>query len=40
MPMGWLGQFINSILIASKLERIFDNRREYLQRKWSDEIYN
>ena len=34
MPMGWLGQFINSALIASKLESIFDNRRDYLQRKW------
>ena len=34
MPMGWLGQFINSVLIASKLEGIFDNRRNYLQRKW------
>jgi hypothetical protein len=32
--MGWLGQFINSALIASKLEGIFDNRRNYLQRKW------
>jgi ligand-binding SRPBCC domain-containing protein len=38
MPMGWIGQFINSVLIASKLERIFDNRRDYLQRKWGDEI--
>ena len=34
MPMGWLGQFINSVLIASKLEQIFDNRHNYLQRKW------
>jgi ligand-binding SRPBCC domain-containing protein len=32
MPMGWLGQFINSVLIAGKLERIFDNRRDYLDR--------
>ena len=36
MPMGWLGQFINSVLIASKLEQIFDNRHNYLQRKWGD----
>ena len=34
MPMGWLGQFINSALISSKLEGIFDNRRDYLHRKW------
>jgi len=34
MPMGWLGQFLNWALIASKLEGIFDNRRNYLQRKW------
>jgi ligand-binding SRPBCC domain-containing protein len=40
MPMGWLGQFINSVLIAGKLERIFDNRRDYLQRKWVDEVYS
>ena len=36
MPIGWLGQFINSVLIASKLEQIFDNRHNYLQRKWGD----
>ena len=36
MPMGWLGQFINSVLIASKLEHIFDNRRNYLHRTWGD----
>jgi ligand-binding SRPBCC domain-containing protein len=34
MPMGWLGRFLNSALIANKLERIFDARRDYLQRKW------
>jgi ligand-binding SRPBCC domain-containing protein len=34
MPMGWAGQFINSLLIASKLERIFDNRRDYLHLKY------
>ncbi len=36
MPMGWLGQFINSVLIASKLEHIFDNRRNYLHSTWGD----
>ena len=34
MPWGWLGQIINSILISGKLERIFDTRRDYLQRRW------
>ncbi|WP_432742363.1 SRPBCC family protein [Methylobacter sp. G7] len=36
MPFGWLGQLINSVLIASKLECIFDTRRDYLQHKWGD----
>jgi ligand-binding SRPBCC domain-containing protein len=36
MPLGWLGQLINSVLIASKLERIFDTRRDYLQNKWGN----
>ena len=34
MPLGWLGQLINAMLIAGKLERIFDIRRDYLQGKW------
>jgi len=38
MPLGWLGQLINSMLIASKLEHIFDTRRDYLQSKWKAEI--
>ena len=34
MPLGWLGQLINVMLIAGKLERIFDRRRDYLQGRW------
>ncbi|WP_370869989.1 hypothetical protein [Methylobacter sp.] len=34
MPLGWLGQLVHSALIASKLECIFDTRRDYLQNKW------
>ena len=34
MPLGWLGEFINSVLIANKLEQIFDTRRDYFQNKW------
>ena len=36
MPLGWLGRLINSVLIAGKLERIFEIRRDYLQSKWGD----
>jgi ligand-binding SRPBCC domain-containing protein len=34
MPLGWLGQIINAVLIADKLERIFDTRHAYLQSKF------
>ena len=34
MPIGWLGQIINTVLIANKLEQIFDTRRDYLASKW------
>jgi ligand-binding SRPBCC domain-containing protein len=34
MPFGWLGESINRWLIADRLERIFDTRRDYLQAKW------
>lgn len=34
MPLGWLGQLINRVLIADKLERIFDTRHTYLQSKF------
>lgn len=35
MPFAWLGRLINGVLIADKLERIFDTRRDYLQRKFT-----
>jgi ligand-binding SRPBCC domain-containing protein len=34
MPVGWLGQLINTVLIADKLNRIFDTRHTYLQSKF------
>lgn len=34
MPFGWFGQFINAIMVAKKLERIFDTRHDYLAQKW------
>jgi ligand-binding SRPBCC domain-containing protein len=34
MPLAWLGQIINAVLIADKLERIFDTRHTYLQNKF------
>lgn len=34
MPLGWLGQLVNSLLIADKLNCIFDTRRDYLHNKW------
>ena len=34
MPMGWLGRLLNKLLIADKLDRIFANRRDYLEAKW------
>jgi ligand-binding SRPBCC domain-containing protein len=34
MPLGWLGQLFNTVLIASKLEHIFDTRRDYLDSQW------
>ncbi|MDP2097103.1 MAG: SRPBCC family protein [Methylobacter sp.] len=34
MPSGWLGQLVNRVLIADKLERIFDTRHAYLQSKF------
>jgi len=34
MPLAWLGQLINTVLIADKLERIFDTRHAYLQSKF------
>lgn len=37
MPLGWLGQLVNSVLIADKLKCIFDTRRDWLQNKWGDD---
>ncbi|WP_446810756.1 SRPBCC family protein [Methylomonas sp. 2BW1-5-20] len=34
MRWGWLGRLLHGLLIAEKLQRIFDTRREYLQAKW------
>ena len=35
MPFGWLGEALNRWLIADRLSRIFDTRRDYLQSKWN-----
>ncbi|MEY3786597.1 MAG: hypothetical protein RLZ75_804 [Pseudomonadota bacterium] len=40
MPIGWLGQLINTVLIANKLECIFDTRRDYLDSKWGYKSIN
>ena len=34
MPFGWLGQLLNKLLIAKKLEQIFTTRYDYLQARW------
>jgi len=34
MPFGWLGQFLNKVLIADKLVRIFKVRQDYLNGRW------
>ncbi len=34
MPFGWLGDLFNRWLIADRLERIFDTRRDCLKRQW------
>lgn len=34
MPMGWLGQLLNTLLIAEKLDQIFTVRHNYLQARW------
>jgi ligand-binding SRPBCC domain-containing protein len=34
MPFGWLGELLQRLLIAAKLEQIFDTRRDYLQAHW------
>lgn len=30
MPWGWLGRFVHAVFIRSRLQRIFDFRREYV----------
>lgn len=37
MPLGWLGELVHRLLIAAKLERIFDTRRDYLHAKYNVE---
>lgn len=34
MPFGWLGQVMHKLLIARKLEKIFDVRKAYLATNW------
>ena len=34
MPLGWLGQILNKLLIAAKLDEIFNVRRDYLKARW------
>ncbi len=34
MPLGWLGQIINKLLIADKLAQIFKVRHDYLETRW------
>ena len=34
MPFGWLGQILNWVLIANKLDKIFAVRRDYLAARW------
>ncbi|MEQ1528857.1 MAG: SRPBCC family protein [Methylococcales bacterium] len=29
MPLGWLGELLNALLIAKKLDSIFDTRRDF-----------
>jgi ligand-binding SRPBCC domain-containing protein len=35
MPLGWLGQVVNKLLIADKLDEIFTVRRDYLNTRWA-----
>jgi ligand-binding SRPBCC domain-containing protein len=34
MPLGWLGKILNDLLIAGKLDEIFNVRRDYLEARW------
>lgn len=37
MPYGMLGAIFHKLLIAEKLQRIFDVRRDYLQERWGQQ---
>ncbi|MEQ1558670.1 MAG: SRPBCC family protein [Methyloglobulus sp.] len=34
MPLGWFGSALNTLLIADRLEQIFNVRRDYLETRW------
>ena len=34
MPLGWLGRALNNLLIADRLQQIFETRRETLSSHW------
>jgi ligand-binding SRPBCC domain-containing protein len=34
MPLRWLGNLLNRLLIRSRLEKIFNTRRDWLQNRW------
>jgi ligand-binding SRPBCC domain-containing protein len=34
MPLGWLGQALNKLIIADKLDNIFTVRYKYLESRW------
>jgi ligand-binding SRPBCC domain-containing protein len=34
MPLGWFGRLVNHLLIARRLDRIFDARQAYLHKRW------
>lgn len=34
MPFGWFGRWVNKLMIADRLDRIFAVRRDTLQAKW------
>jgi ligand-binding SRPBCC domain-containing protein len=38
MPLGWLGVVLNKLLIADKLEQIFNVRHDYLAMQWGLDV--
>ncbi len=34
MPLGWFGSALNTLMIADRLEQIFNVRRDYLETRW------